>query len=84
MAMNSRKLIVIIGIVLVVLVLLKVIASQLCEPEKNNSVVALASDVLSTPSSASNYGQTASAPEPLSWTPFLQQLATFFLKACSR
>ena len=82
--MNSRKLIVTIGLVLFVFVLLKVVASQLCEPEKNNSVIALASEVLSPPSSASNYGQTASAPEPLSWTPFLQQLTTFFLKACSR
>jgi len=82
--MNSRKLIVTIGLVLFVFVLLKVVARQLCEPEKNNSVIALASDVLSNPNTASNYGQTAAAPEPLSWTPFFQRLTTFFLKACSR
>ena len=82
--MNSRKLIVTIGLVLFVFALLKVVASQLCEPEKNNSVIALASEVLSNPNPVSNYGQTAAVPEPLSWTPFLQQLTTFFLKACAR
>ena len=82
--MNSKKIILTIGLILLVFVILKGIASQLCEPKKGNAVVALASDVLSNQSPTTSYSQVTSPPDPLSWTPFFQRLTAFFLKACSR
>ena len=81
--MIAKKLIAIIAAVLLSFALIKVIASQLCQADPSNPVAVAASSVTSSAGLGSNSPKSA-APEPLSWGPFLQQLGTFFLKACSR
>ena len=45
--MNSKKIIVLIGVMLLVFVLIKVIADQLCSARPNNVVSTAVSDVIS-------------------------------------
>jgi hypothetical protein len=78
--MNSKKIIILIGVMLLVFVLIKVIADQLCAGGANNTVSAAVSDAIS--SAASN--PAPSRPDPLSWEPLGRQILQFFSKACSR
>ncbi|MBU3574796.1 hypothetical protein ICN43_03030 [Polynucleobacter sp. UK-Mo-2m-Kol15] len=65
---------------LIFFVLISIFASQLCNPEPNNPVVTTVSNALS----ASKPMQNNATPDPLSWEPLLQQLLSFFSKACPR
>jgi hypothetical protein len=78
--MNSKKIIVLIGVMLFVFVLVKVIADQLCAGDPNNAVSTAVSDVIS--SAASN--PASSRPDPLSWEPLGRQILAFFSKVCNR
>jgi hypothetical protein len=78
--MNSKKIIIMIGVMLFFFVLVKVIAYQLCAGGANNTVSAAVSDAIS--SAASN--PTPSRPDPLSWEPLGRQILVFFSKACNR
>jgi hypothetical protein len=78
--MQSKSLKITIALVLVLFVFFSILASQLCNPEPNNIVVATVSNALS----ASNPIQNNASPDPLSWEPLLQQLISFFSKACPR
>jgi hypothetical protein len=77
--MNSKKIMVLIGIMLIVFVLIKVIADQLCSASPNNAVSAAVSDAISstTPSPAVK-------PDPLSWEPLARQVLLFLSKSCAR
>lgn len=78
--MQSMSLKITIGLVLILFVIISILASQLCNPEPNNVVVATVSSALST----SNPIQNNASPDPLSWEPLMQQLLSFFSKACPR
>ena len=78
--MNSKKIIILIGVMLFVFVLVKVIADQLCAGGVNNPVSTAVSNAIS--SAASN--QAPSRPDPLSWEPLGRQILVFFSKACNR
>jgi hypothetical protein len=78
--MNSKKIIILIGVMLFMFVLVKVIADQLCASSPNNAVSTAVSDVISN--AASN--PAPSRPDPLSWEPLGRQILVFFSKACNR
>ncbi len=78
--MNSKKIIILIGVMLFMFALVKVIADQLCAYSPNNVVSTAVSDVIS--SAASN--PVPSRPDPLSWEPLGRQILQFFSKACNR
>jgi hypothetical protein len=78
--MQSKSLKITIGLVLIFFVFISILSSQLCNPEPSNIVVASVSNAIS----ASNPIQNNASPDPLSWQPLLQQLFSFFSKACSR
>ena len=78
--MNSKKIMVLIGAMLLVFVLVKVIADQLCAGGPNNAVSTAVSDAIS--SAVSN--PAPSRPDPLSWEPIARQAMLFFSKACNR
>jgi hypothetical protein len=78
--MNSKKIILLIGVVLFVFVLIKVIADQLCAGAPNNAVSTAVSDAIL--SAAPN--PAPSRPDPLSWEPLGRQILVFFSKACNR
>jgi hypothetical protein len=77
--MNSKKIMVLIGIMLLVFVLIKVIADQLCSASPNNDVSAAVSDAISS----TNPGPTVK-PDPLSWEPLGRQVLLFLSKSCAR
>jgi hypothetical protein len=79
--MNSKKIIILIGVMLLVFVLIKVIADQLCSASPTNTVSAAVSDVISNVAPSS---QTPSRPDPLSWEPVTRQVMLFLSKACNR
>ena len=78
--MNSKKIIILIGVMLFIFVLIKVIADKLCAGGPNNAVSAAVSDAIS--SAAPN--PAPSRPDPLSWEPLGRQILVFFSKACNR
>jgi len=78
--MNSKKIIILIGVMLFMFALVKVIADQLCASSPNNAVSTAVSDVIS--SAASN--PVPSRPDPLSWEPVTRQVMLFLSKACNR
>jgi len=78
--MHSKKIMVLIGVMLLVFVLIKVIADQLCSASPNNAVSAAVSDVISNAAPS----QIPGRPDPLSWEPITRQLMLFFSKACNR
>ena len=78
--MNSKKIIILIGVMLLVFVLIKVIADQLCAGGSNNAVSNAVSDAIS--GAVSN--PAPSRPDPLSWEPLGRQILVFFSKACNR
>ena len=78
--MNSKQIIVLIGVMLLVFVLIKVIADQLCVGGTNNAVRTTVSDAISN--AVSN--PAPSRPDPLSWEPLVRQVLVFFSKACNR
>jgi hypothetical protein len=78
--MHSKKIMVLIGVMLLVFVLVKVIADQLCSSGPNNALSNAVSDVISNAAS----GQVPSRPDPLSWEPLARQVMLFFSKACNR
>jgi len=78
--MQSKSLKITIGLLLIFFVIISIAANQLCNPEPSNIVVASVSNAIS----ASNPIQNNASPDPLSWQPLLQQLFSFFSKACSR
>jgi hypothetical protein len=78
--MQGKSLKITIGLVLILFVFISIGASQLCNPEPNNIVVATVSNALS----ASSPIQKNSPPDPFAWKPLLQQLFHFFSKACPR
>jgi hypothetical protein len=78
--MHSKKIMVLIGVMLLFFVLIKVIADQLCSASPNNAVSAAVSDVISN--AAPN--QAPSRPDPLSWEPITRQVMLFLSKACNR
>jgi len=77
--MNSKKIMVLIGIMLIVFVLIKVIADQLCSASPNNAVSAAVSDAISSSSPS-----PAAKPDPLSWEPLGRQVLLFLSKSCAR
>ena len=79
--MHSKKIMVLIGVVMLVFVLIKVIADQLCSASPNNAVSAAVSDVISNAAPSS---QAPSRPDPLSWEPITRQVMLFLSKACNR
>lgn len=70
---------VLIGIMLLVFVLIKVIADQLCSASPNNAVSAAVSDAIYSASPSS-----AAKPDPLSWEPLARQVLLFLSKSCAR
>ena len=78
--MNSKKIIVLIGVMLFIFVLIKVIADQLCSATPNNVLSAAVSDVISNAAPS----QAPSRPDPLSWEPITRQVMLFLSKACNR
>jgi hypothetical protein len=78
--MQSKSLKITIGLMLIFFVGISILASQLCNPEPNNIAVTTISNAIS----ANNPIQNKASPDPLSWQPLLQQLLSFFSKACSR
>ena len=78
--MNSKKIIVLIGVMLLIFVLIKVIADQLCSARPNNVVSTAVSDVISNAAPS----KAPSRPDPLSWEPAIQQILLFLSKACNR
>jgi hypothetical protein len=78
--MNSKKIMVLIGVMLLIFVLVKVIADQLCAGGPNNAVSTAVSDAISN--AVSN--PAPSRPDPLSWEPIGRQILQFFSKACNR
>ena len=78
--MNSKKIIILIGVMLFVFVLVKVIADQLCAGGPNNTLSTAVSDTIS--SAVTN--PAPSRPDPLSWEPLGRQILAFFSKACNR
>ena len=78
--MNSKKIMVLIGVMLLVFVLIKVIADQLCAGGPNNAVSTAVSDAIA--SAVSN--PAPSRPDPLSWEPIGRQILVFFSKVCNR
>jgi hypothetical protein len=78
--MNSKKIMVLIGVMLLIFVLVKVIADQLCAGGPNNAVSTAVSDVISNAVSS----PAPSRPDPLSWEPIGRQILQFFSKACNR
>ena len=81
--MNKRALIVVIGLMLMIFVLVRVVITQLCTQEPSNKIVSTAVETISTAITPTPH-PPASAPEPLSWTPVLNQVLAFFSKACNR
>jgi len=77
--MNSKKIMVLIGLMLLVFVLIKVIADQLCSASPNNAVSAAVSDAIST-----NTPSPTAKPDPLSWEPLGRQVLLFLSKSCTR
>ena len=77
--MNKNNLITLIVFVILIFAIGKIAMNQLCNPTKNNVVVNVISDAISTPSSA----QGLAKPDPLSWEPLLQRLVAFLSKACT-
>ena len=80
--MNKRSIIWIMIFFLIIFVLTKLIFSQLCQPAKNNLIAEIAASTISSAGPASS--KSPIAPEPLSWEPLLEQLASFLSKACPR
>jgi hypothetical protein len=78
--MNSKQIIVLIGVMLLVFVLIKVIADQLCAGGTNNAVSTAVSDAISNAVAS----PAPSRPDPLSWEPLIRQVLVFFSKACAR
>jgi hypothetical protein len=78
--MNSKKIMVLIGVMLFVFVLIKVITDQLCASNPNNAVSSAVSDAISNAVSS----PAPSRPDPLSWEPAIQQILLFFSKVCHR
>ena len=78
--MHRKKIVALIGIMLLVFVLIKVIADQLCSASPNNAVSAAVSDVISNAAPS----KAPSRPDPLSWEPITRQVMLFFSKACNR
>lgn len=78
--MNSKQIIVLIGVMLLVFVLIKVIADQLCAGGPSNTVSTAVSDAISN--AVSN--PAPSRPDPLSWEPLIRQILVFFSKTCAR
>ena len=79
--MNSKKIIILIGVMLLVFVLIKMIADQLCSASPTNAVSAAVSDVISN---AAPTSQAPGRPDPLSWEPITRQVMLFLSKACNR
>ena len=78
--MNSKKIILLIGVMLFVFVLIKVIADQLCASSPSNAVSTVVSDVISNAA----FNLAPSRPDPLSWEPLGRQILVFLSKACNR
>jgi hypothetical protein len=78
--MNSKKIIILIGVMLFVFVLVNVIADQLCPGGPNNAV----STAVSVAISGAVSNPVPSRPDPLSWEPLGRQILVFFSKACNR
>ncbi len=78
--MNSKKIMVLIGVMLFVFVLIKVIADQLCASSPNNAVSTAVSDVISSAVTS----PAPTKPDPLSWEPLVRQMLLFFSKVCNR
>lgn len=78
--MNSKKIIILIGVMLLVFVVVKVIADQLCAGGSNNAVSNAVSDAIS----GAVTNPAPSRPDPLSWEPLGRQILVFFSKACAR
>jgi len=79
--MHSKNIMVLIGVMLLVFVLIKVIADQLCSASPTNAVSAAVSDVISN---AAPTSQAPGRPDPLSWEPITRQVMLFLSKACNR
>ena len=80
--MNKRSIIWIMIFFLIIFALTKFIFSQLCQPAQNNPIAEIAASTISSVRSAPPASPVA--PEPLSWEPLLEQLASFLSKACPR
>jgi hypothetical protein len=78
--MNSKKIIILIGVMLFMFALVKVIADQLCASSPNNAVSTAVSDVISNAVPS----QAPGRPDPLSWEPITRQVMLFLSKACNR
>ena len=78
--MNSKKIIALIGVMLLVFVLSKVTVDQLCSASPSNIVSTAEFDVISNAGSS----QAPSRTDPLSWEPIARQIMLFFSKICNR
>ena len=77
--MYRQTIIAIIVLSLIGFIVFKALASFLCEPSQSNPVVAVISEVIPAPEPIK-----PSNPDPLSWGPTLQRLASLLSKACPR
>ena len=82
--MNSKKIIVLIGVLLLLFVLFKVIIDQLCSPTPQNIVSAAVSDAVSNAVSTAGSNKETGAPDPFSWEPLARQIMLFLSKVCTR
>ena len=82
--MNGKRIIVLIGVLLLLFVLFKVIIDQLCTPTPQNIVSTAVSDAVSNAVSAAGSNKETGAPDPFSWEPLARQILMFFSKACTR
>jgi len=77
--MNKKTIILLIGVILLFFVLIKIVVAQLCAPTPDNPLVNAVANVIPAPAKSA----AKANPDPLSWEPAINQLLSFFSKACS-
>lgn len=75
--MNTKKLSILIATILVVFVLIKIVATKLCGPDRDRVVAQVVSTFAVDLGSVNSSKQASVDPNPLSWQPLLNQLAAF-------
>lgn len=82
--MNSKKIIVLISVLLLLFVMIKIFIDQLCSPTPQNIVSTAVSDAVSNSVSVAGSNKETGVPDPFSWEPLARQIILFLSKACTR
>lgn len=77
--MNKKTIILLIGVILLFFVLIKIVVAQLCAPTPDNALVNAVTNVIPAPAKSTAKANT----DPLSWDLAINQLLSFFSKACN-